>query len=341
MPVSIRDLTRCGARLCGALSLGLAAVCASAATYSQLYVFGDSLSDSGNNALLIGTAPGQVITGDAYYARVPFASGTYSNGPVWTQYLAQSLGLALTPSLAGGNNYAFGGAETGINGSDVPGIAGFPFSMRTQLGMYLGNSGGVADPQALYIVSGGGNNIRSALEAVVAGADPTATFASTLQGYVADMLAIVGGLQAAGAQHVLVMNTPNFGLTPLARAMGITAAASQLSYAMDQALAAQLAGSGVMSFDLYGFLSQTVAAGPASGFTDLARACGAPSNGCDPSTSLFYDAIHPTTIGHQQLAAAVFATAVPEPASLALLAMGMALLAWRTRRASRPPQLKR
>lgn len=320
------------ARLSAGLVLSLAGAVANASGYSHLFVFGDSLSDGGNNALLIGTAPGQVISGDGYYARIPYASGTYTNGQVWTQYLAQSLGLPLTPSLAGGGNYAFGGAETGLNGSDVPAIPGFPFSMKSQLGMYLNASGGVADPNALYIVSGGGNNVRAALEAIAAGADASSTFASTVAGYTADLAYIVTGLQAAGAQHVLVLNTPNFGLTPLAQSMGAATAASQLSYAMDQALSAQLAGSSVMSFDLYGFLTQTVAAGTASGFSNLTQACGAPSNGCDPSTALFYDAIHPTTLGHELLAQAVYATAVPEPEQFMMLVAGLALLAWRQRR---------
>ena len=44
----------------------------------------------------------------------PYVDGEFSNGPVWVQDLAARLGLpALTPSLAGGTDYAFGGATTG------------------------------------------------------------------------------------------------------------------------------------------------------------------------------------------------------------------------------------
>lgn len=320
------------ARTLAGLGLCIATLSASAApAYSSLVVFGDSLSDSGNNALLIGTAPGQVITGDDYYARIPYASGTYSNGPVWTQYLAQSLGLPLAPSLAGGGNFAFGGAQTGANGSDIPAIPGFPFSMRTQLDGYLSATGHVADPNALYIVSGGGNNVRVALDAVAGGADIGTTFTSTVAGYASDMAGLVGDLRAAGAQHVLVLDTPNFGLTPLARAAGADVLATQLSFAMDQALANALAGSGATTFDMFGYL--TAAVGSGAGYSDVLHACGAAVNNCDPNTSLFYDAIHPTTLGHQQLAAAVFtAAAVPEPDAAALLAAGLAALALVRRR---------
>ena len=95
--MSIRSITRA---LAG-LGLCAAALTAAAGPYSGLVVFGDSLSDSGNNALLLsnfGTQPlpPVVVADDASYSRIPSAAGTYSNGMVWTQYLAQSLGAKQT-----------------------------------------------------------------------------------------------------------------------------------------------------------------------------------------------------------------------------------------------------
>jgi outer membrane lipase/esterase len=331
--MSIRSITRA---LAG-LGLCAAALTAAAGPYTGLVVFGDSLSDSGNNALLLsnfGTQPlpPVVIANDASYSRIPSAAGTYSNGMVWTQYLAQSLGVSLSPSLAGGTNFAFGGAQTGIDGNDVPQIPGFPFSMRTQLLTYLGATGGIADPNALYIVAGGGNNIRAALEAIAAGADPNATAAATVANYASDMAGLVTSLQGAGAQHVLVLNTPNFGLTPLANALGVSALATNLSFAMDAQLASALAGTGVQTFDMFSFMTGVVGAGPASGFSNWTNACAAAVNACDVATSLFWDGIHPTTLAHQQLAAAVLAAAVPEPESIALLALGLGVVALSVRR---------
>jgi hypothetical protein len=44
----------------------------------------------------------------------PLAAHVFSNGPVWVQDLSVDLGLGtLSPSLAGGTDFAFGGAETG------------------------------------------------------------------------------------------------------------------------------------------------------------------------------------------------------------------------------------
>jgi outer membrane lipase/esterase len=327
--MSIRLLARAlaGFGLCAALS-------ASAGPYSSLVVFGDSLSDSGNNALLLaplygGTLPPVSIANDSVYSQIPSTAGTYSNGMVWTQYLAQSLGVSFAPSLAGGTNYAFGGAQTGVDG---PGQGGFPFSMRTQLNSYLGATGNLADPNALYVVAGGGNNVRAALEAIAVGADPVTTSAATVAEYAADMAGLVASLKLAGAQHVLVLNTPNFGLTPLANAMGVSAQATGLSWAMDNALAGALAGSGVKSFDMFGFMTTVVSAGPASGFSNWTNACAAAINNCDVETALFWDAIHPTALAHQQLASAVLAVAVPEPDVAALFALGLVVVALSRRR---------
>jgi outer membrane lipase/esterase len=284
------------ARTLAGIGLCAAALAASAAgPYSGLVVFGDSLSDSGNNALLLSQGPGGLppvnIPGDGYYSKIPSAAGTYSNGWVWTQYFAQSLGVALSPSLAGGNNFAFGGAQTSLNGGEIPQLPGFPYSMQTQLGMYLGATGNLADPNALYVVAGGGNNIRVALEAIAMGAE--------------------------------------------ADAMGVSLQASALSFAMDGALAGALAGSGAQIFDMYGFMTGAVSNASQLGFSNWTNACGATGSSCDLNTALFWDGIHPTTLAHQQLAAAVFAAAVPEPDMAALLAVGLAVLALAGSRARR------
>src|SRR5690348_16918677 len=66
-----------------------------ALAYSNLYVFGDSLSDSGNNALVL--APNVTptpISGNSFIPTFPYASGHYTNGPVWAQDFASTLGLS-------------------------------------------------------------------------------------------------------------------------------------------------------------------------------------------------------------------------------------------------------
>ena len=113
-------------------AFSLATLPASATVYNSLVVFGDSLSDGGNNALVIGSNGGQAITGNTYVPSQPYGSGVYSNGSVWASQAASALGVPLQPSLAGGTNYAYGGATTGPAGSD------FPFSLLTQANPYFG-----------------------------------------------------------------------------------------------------------------------------------------------------------------------------------------------------------
>jgi phospholipase/lecithinase/hemolysin len=98
-----------------ALPFGLAILLGAgtaSATFTNLYVFGDSLSDSGNLfALTGGTLP----------PSPPYA-GKMSNGPVAVEYLAANLGLPIAPAGIphvpgydlGGNNFALVGAATGM-----------------------------------------------------------------------------------------------------------------------------------------------------------------------------------------------------------------------------------
>ena len=97
-------------------AISLVGVPASASPYSSMVVFGDSLSDNGNNSAVLGNNSGQVVTGNSYIPSAPYATGVYSNGPVWASDVASSLGLTLAPSQLGGTDFAYGGATTGTPG---------------------------------------------------------------------------------------------------------------------------------------------------------------------------------------------------------------------------------
>lgn len=313
-------------RLCAAAALSL--VAGSAAAYSGLVVFGDSLSDNGNVALAVGTDPGQVIDGNGYVPSLPYASGTFSNGVVWADRMAASLGVVHMPSLAGGDNYAFGGAQT--RDGDSP-------SLLSQVESFLGVTGGSADASALYVVAGGGNNARAALEAVAGGAPLLRTVVGTAIKYAQDVGSMVDQLQAAGATDIVVWNTPNLGLAPAVINEGPAASflGQVVSNAMNRALVNRLAGeTDVKLFDLYGLLGSVVADPGAYGLVDAANACGAVV-GCDPETYLFWDGIHPTSAGHALLAREMMALAVPEPGTWALFVAGGLLITLRLRRSRR------
>src|SRR5438270_12307648 len=75
----------------------------SAATYSSVVVFGDSLSDNGN----LFAASGGLVP------QVPYYNGRFSNGPVAVEQLSGLLGVPLL-------DFALGGATTGV-GNQIDG----------------------------------------------------------------------------------------------------------------------------------------------------------------------------------------------------------------------------
>jgi outer membrane lipase/esterase len=311
-------------------AFSLTALPASASIYDSLVVFGDSLSDNGNNALVIGSNAGQTISGNTYVPSQPYGSGVYSNGPVWASNAASALGVTLQPSLAGGTDYAFGGATTGPSGSGVP-------SLLTQANQYLGTH--AVSANALYVIAGGGNDARAALGAIAAcaGACLGPTVATTATQYAANVGAIVDALQAGGAQHIIVWNTPNLGLAPAVAAAGATGLGTFLAGSMNAALTARLAGEpGVTTFDIFG-LGTSIALNPgAYGFTDVSNACGA-IVGANCNTYAYWDGIHPTAAAHEVIAEAFLAVAVPEPSTWVLMFLGFACMGFMAYRRSNQP----
>ena len=93
-------------------------------SYSAIYAFGDSLSDAGNLSITTSAAGATKPVSPPYYKEQygPITGNVFSNGPTWVQDLSIALGLGtLAPSLAGGTDFAYGGAETGTtpqNASD-------------------------------------------------------------------------------------------------------------------------------------------------------------------------------------------------------------------------------
>lgn len=312
---------------------------AGAAPFSSLFVIGDSLSDTGNNAIVFDSAgvprTTTPIASPAFIPTPPYASGRYSNGPVWVEGLAAGLGLSAQPSLLGGTNFAFGGARSGP--SDP---TSFPFSLLDQTQFFLGAmTGGIAPSDALYVVSGGGNDARDAFTdafwAVLGSSDPSSLIAAYAASYANDIGSIVTDLETAGARHILLVNVPDIGVTPAIQAGKLVFGqwypdlASSVAAAMNGALNTMLGTlspamtDGIRVLDTYTLVDDIIADPAAFGMTDVTSACAA-SQACidNPDTTFFWDGIHPTTAGHMILAQAALRT-VPEPSTVLLLAMGV------------------
>jgi len=214
--------------LVSALALALAGMgTAQAQEFSAVISFGDSLSDAGQYTVLI--SPG---------------AGSFTTNPddVWTQVLASSFGLSQTASLAGGTDYAYGGAPTSNSVVTVP----FPLqcvpaslpcrTVAQQIGTHLAGNGGHADANALYTYWAGANDLFNYLGAVGGGLI-TPTQAQNFTGAsAATAVGEIAALQAAGATHIVVLNLPDIGMTPAFRNTANQASVSGLAFVYNDQL---------------------------------------------------------------------------------------------------------
>lgn len=326
-----RSLTRFIVSLFGAILL-----CGSAqAVYTAHYVFGDSLSDSGNFNALTG---GVVLT-------APYWQGRFSNGPVYSELVSTSLGLTANPYWVDGQgtNYAIGGARTTghVLAPDLNAIA----SLQGQVGTYLAGHGGVADPNALYTVYMGSNDLFDAIELIANTGDLNAGLS-----IVSNAATLVGQslytLAALGAQTIIVPTVTDLGLTPMVPNTGKALAstlASSFNSIIDNvilSLTSNFTDLRIARPDIYGLLGSAVANPGDYGFTNVSTPCYdgfvlvAGSSVCsNPDETLFWDLMHPTAAGHQFIADAVLST-VPEPQTLLLLSLALGMMLWVRRRAS-------
>lgn len=271
------------------VELQAAQVDAEAAVLSDIYVFGDSLSDVGDLVEMVGGL-----------APLPphDAEGRFSNGPLWVEQLADSLGLDLTDE----NNFAIGGAKSGHdNLADQPGIIEFP-GMLDRIAEYAAAVGqGGADPDALYVVWAGANDFLG-----LTTFDP-ATVQATLINAVNNIVTAVATLDALGAEHILVPNLPDLGLVPLGIATGIPQQLTQVSLAFNAALEGALdqlalADIDTIPVDIFTWHNAVNADPAAFGITEPITPLLLAGPATDPDDYLFFDDQHPTTAGHGLIA---------------------------------------
>ena len=302
---------------------------AQATSFSQLVVFGDSLTDSGNVSVLTGGA----IPGSPYF------NGRFSNGPNFADVLASNLGLPLTPSLLGGTNYAYGGART----DSQP--FGPQFSTESQVGAYVG--AGLVDSSALYLVYVGSNNLSDAIFAVsMDPANAAAIATAAIGNAVGDITNSIIALAQAGATNIIVPNAPNLGLTPRFTDLGsaaLVAFATELTIGFNSALAASvssISGPNLIQIDVFGALQNLVNNPGDFGLTNVTSRCytgddlNFTSGGtlcANPNEYLFFDGFHPSATVHRALAAVVI-NAIPEPNSALLFMLGLWVLTATVRR---------
>ncbi|HXE41060.1 MAG TPA: SGNH/GDSL hydrolase family protein [Azonexus sp.] len=314
---------RRGRRALLALCLGLVASFGAQATYSNVYFFGDSLSDTGN----LYTASGGIEPPPPYY------NGRFSNGPLWVETVASGLGFAsaANPFLLGGNNYAFAGAFTGTGGLADPLLGGTPTGLQTQVAGYWSTSHVTADSNALYVVEIGSNDLLG-IASTFSGVSP-ADYAARLAGAqlaISNLLFSLNFLIDRGARNFLIANAPNLGVIPLAGAFQLAATDASIQYnnLLVGALAALGGNPNIVEFDLFdlitGIVADAQAGGQTYGMTNGTIPCIIDLSTCDDS--VFFDPQHPTAQVHALAGQAALAL-VPEPRSSLLLVATALLLA--------------
>ena len=204
--------------LVGALAIASGSS-ASAQQFSQVVVFGDSLSDAGyfKPVLAASGVPPSLLTILGRFTTAP--------GPVWSELVSAYYGAPTGPSNANnGNIFAQGGARVASNSSSTPtGAAQRPVS--TQVTEYLTRSSGTADPNALFAIWAGANDVLQTLGALSAGAITSDQGSAAIQAAATAEIQQSARLRAAGARYVVVFNLPNIGQTPGLRAAGAAASA--------------------------------------------------------------------------------------------------------------------
>ena len=301
----------------------------------QLFVFGDSLSDTGNVKNAVGCPPGPCNP----------MTGRFSDGTNWIDDLGNAMGIQPTPftppvgapagSGAQGVNYAVGGAGSGsANG----GLATLP-GLQQQIGMHATATGGGAlvGPNALFTLWIGANDYL-----LLAETNPLTV--------VANISNTISALYGLGARDFMVLNLPDIGQLPVVAGdpvaqAGLTALADGHNAALAAALPAlfgTLPGANLVSVDVDALFDRILADPLAFGYDNITTPCldigESPPRPCGtPDTHLYWDIQHPTSKTHSligQLAANALVDAgiaVPAPATASLLLVGLVALARRRR----------
>lgn len=298
--------------------------------FQQLVVFGDSLSDVGNDFIATkGAIPPPLAYGNGRFTDGTDSVPSTSLLGVWHEQLSTKLGLPVaTPSLAGGTDFAFGGAETGISSTfgsfTIPGMA-------TQLHMFLTGKTSVPS-NALYVFWGGSNNLFDA-------GSPSAINAAASQA-VTDISTEIGTLASVGAKYFMWVDLPPLGKTPSGRTSPFSSALQAASVSFDSQFAvavpgleAKFPGITIAPVDVYSLFTSIISSPSSFGLTDVTD----PAQGdvtANPDKFLFWDGNHPTTAGHALIADLAaqdllntFGTGVPEPANLLPVLVGLAVVA--------------
>jgi len=190
--------------------------------FKSIVVFGDGLSDMGQW--------GKLTNYKYPPASVGFFESRWTNGKTWVEYFADTLGLSLTLE----NNYAMGGATTGlynINEALKP-LLGLDSittlkGMLAQVQTYL-NDKATIDDKTLCVLWAGGHDIGNYLEY----GQPDLKHYPPANNYKTSIDLLI----KAGVKNILIGTMPDMGFTPMYFGTDKQQLASQLCTELNKGL---------------------------------------------------------------------------------------------------------
>ena len=302
--------------------------------YSDLIVFGDSLSDPGNvNFLTEGAIPPEPF----------YTDGQYTNGEAWASQLGAD--------FESGTNFAYGDAKAVGGEDDI--VPDFEEQRDLFLNSYADDA--YADDlgdNPLTAVWLGGNDLRVLLDPEAPLLDPFVLIDSVTTEIVTGIMELAD----TRLDDFLVFGLPDLGLIPAvvndpedsAAGTFLTDSFNAMLYGKIDAFFTDNPLINVSFFDTKSFFADLLEDADELGLKNLTEAClvfdddktdenefsYCGFNGEDPNTYVFFDGLHPTQPIHSALAAGVrdFVTPVPLPGGMGLALGGFALLGFAARR---------
>jgi thermolabile hemolysin len=273
--------------------------------FSNLYVFGDSFSDTGN----------AFQATDGVLAAPPCGDRRFADELVWIDYLADYLWLNFRPSTSmrfgEGINFAMGGATTGTDNlfpAAVPNLPELP-GLQQQIQTFTTSlKRKKADPDALYIIWAGAMDYMPFVNGIPQHTEPTVP--------ISNLNTAIKALSKAGAKHIMLVNLPDLGKMPQARQAAVLDRAiaceisplSSLSAIIanhNQALAELIkhpaSNTNLIKFNVNEIVNEIVMDSKYFGFRNTTDVW---EQGDRPNEYMFWDMIHFTSKVHQLIARA-------------------------------------
>ncbi|MBO3463953.1 SGNH/GDSL hydrolase family protein [Aetokthonos hydrillicola Thurmond2011] len=273
--------------------------------FTNLYIFGDSYSDTGNAF----NATGGVL------AAPPNYSGRFSNGRLWVDYLADGLEIGLQPNTEGtlnnqGINFSFAGSTTGLDNlfpmviPDLPELPGLQHQIDSFTSLLQKNQQS-ADPNALYVVWAGTVDYGPFVNGVPQYSDIITT--------ITNISTAIKALIEFGAKNILLVNLIDISKTPLMLEVDDTTnsqlvsqvinkhnqALEEISYSFEDKV-------NLILFDVKSVIDEALAYPKTFGFNNTTQACSLVEFS-NPDEYVFWDQVHLTTRVNQLIANAALA----------------------------------